>query len=70
MATRKELIASDKKVEKIRQTLGVDSLGYLSIDSLVKCIGIKREELCLGCLIGEYPTELPANIEEYESCRC
>jgi amidophosphoribosyltransferase len=70
MATRKELIASDKDVEKIRQTLGVDSLGYLSIDSLVKCIGIKRDELCLGCLTGEYPTELPADIDEYESCRC
>ncbi len=70
MATRKELIASDKEVEKIRETLGVDSLGYLSIDSLVKCIGINRDELCLGCLTGEYPTELPANIDEYESCRC
>jgi amidophosphoribosyltransferase len=69
MATRKELIASDKEVEKIRQTLGVDSLGYLSIDSLVDCIGIKRDELCLGCLTGEYPTELPANLDEYESCR-
>lgn len=33
MATRKELIASDKTVEEIRQILGVDSLGYLSIDS-------------------------------------
>jgi amidophosphoribosyltransferase len=70
MATRKELIASDKNVEKIRETLGVDSLGYLSIDSLVECIGIKRNELCLGCLTGEYPTELPVDIDEYESCRC
>jgi len=70
MATKKELIASDKKVEEIRKTLGVDSLGYLDADSLVKCIGIKRDQLCMGCLTGEYPTELPADIEEYESCRC
>ncbi len=70
MATRKELIASDKTVEEIRQILGVDSLGYLSIDSLVECISIKRDELCLGCLTREYPTELPADIDEYESCRC
>ena len=47
MATRKELIASDKEVEKIRQTIGVDSLGYLSTKSLVECIGIKKNELCL-----------------------
>lgn len=70
MATKKELIASDKKVEEIQKTLGVDSLGYLDADSLVKCIGIKRDQLCMGCLTGEYPTELPADIGEYESCRC
>lgn len=70
MATRKELIASDKEVEKIRQTIGVDSLGYLSTKSLVECIGIKKNELCLGCITGEYPTQLPSDIDEYESCKC
>jgi amidophosphoribosyltransferase len=70
MATRKELIAYQKPVEKIRKTLGVDSLGYLSIESLVKCIGIKKDELCTGCITGEYPTELPADLDEYEACRC
>ncbi|MEG3225150.1 MAG: amidophosphoribosyltransferase [Methanobacteriales archaeon Met13] len=70
MATKKELIASNKKVEDIQKTLGVDSLGYLDADSLVKCIGIKRDQLCMGCITGEYPTELPADIGEYESCRC
>jgi amidophosphoribosyltransferase len=70
MATKKELIASDKKVEEIRKTLGVDSLGYLSAEALVKCIGIKEDELCMGCLTGDYPTDLPDNIEDYEACRC
>lgn len=70
MATKKELIASDKEVEGIRKTLGVDSLGYLSLESLVECIGIKKDELCTGCLTGEYPTSLPENIEEYEAYRC
>ncbi len=70
MATKKELIASDKEVEEIRKTLGVDSLGYLDKASLVKCIGLEREELCMGCLTGEYPTPLPKNIHEYEANRC
>lgn len=70
MATKKELIASDKEVEGIRKTLGVDSLGYLSLESLVECIGVKKDELCTGCLTGEYPTSLPENIEEYEAYRC
>lgn len=70
MATKKELIASDKNVEEIRKTLGVDSLGYLSLESLLECIGIEDGNLCVGCLTGEYPTELPENIEEYEAKRC
>jgi amidophosphoribosyltransferase len=70
MATKKELIASDKEVEEIRKTLGVDSLGYLSLESLIECIGIKNGNLCVGCLTGEYPTSMPNNIEEYEANRC
>lgn len=70
MATKKELIASDKDVEEIRKTLGVDSLGYLSLESLIKCIGLEDGHLCVGCLTGDYPTELPENIEEYEANRC
>ncbi|WP_248612031.1 amidophosphoribosyltransferase [Methanobacterium alcaliphilum] len=70
MATKKELIAANKSVEQIKNDLGVDSLGYLSIDSLKKCIGIDEDKLCMGCLNGKYPTNLPKNIEEYESCRC
>lgn len=70
MATKKELIASNKEIEEIRDYLGVDSLGYLSIESLVECIGIPRNELCVGCLTGEYPTDLPVDIEEYEAERC
>jgi amidophosphoribosyltransferase len=70
MATKKELIASNKEIEEIREYLGVDSLGYLSVESLVKCIGMPEDELCIGCLTGEYPTGLPADIEEYEAERC
>jgi amidophosphoribosyltransferase len=70
MATKKELIASNKEIEEIKEYLGVDSLGYLSVESLVECIGIPRDELCVGCLTGEYPTELPADIKEYEAKRC
>ncbi|MCE5215221.1 MAG: amidophosphoribosyltransferase [Methanobacterium sp.] len=70
MATKKELVASDKKVKEIEKMLGVDSLGYLSIESLIKCIGLEKSHLCTGCLTGEYPTSLPKNIEEYEANRC
>ena len=55
MATYDELIAANYSVEEIRQKTGADSLGYLSLEGLIASVGRQREEMCLGCLIGEYP---------------
>ena len=63
MATKRELIAANYSVEEIQEQLQIDSLGYITLESLVKAIGMPKEKLCLGCLNEEYPTELPDNIE-------
>ena len=63
MATKKELIAANYSVDEIQKQLDIDSLGYITLDSLVKAIGMPKEDLCLGCLNEEYPTELPDDIE-------
>lgn len=55
MATYDELIAANYTVEEIRQRTGADSLGYLSLDALIAAVGRLRKDMCLGCLIGEYP---------------
>jgi amidophosphoribosyltransferase len=55
MATYDELVAANYTVEEIRQKTGADTLGYLSLNGLIEAVGRKREEMCLGCLIGEYP---------------
>ncbi len=55
MATYDELIAANYSIEEIRAKAGADSLGYLSLKGLVDATGRKREEMCLGCLTGEYP---------------
>lgn len=55
MATYGELIAANHSVEEIRRKTDADSLGYLSLDGLIAAAGRRREEMCLGCLIGEYP---------------
>ncbi|MBV8245550.1 MAG: amidophosphoribosyltransferase [Candidatus Eremiobacteraeota bacterium] len=55
MATYDELVAANFTVEEIRQKIGADSLGYLSLDGLVRATGRDRNEMCLGCLTGTYP---------------
>jgi amidophosphoribosyltransferase len=41
---------------KMASELGADSLSYLPIDSLARCIGIQTERLCRACVTGDYPT--------------
>jgi amidophosphoribosyltransferase len=59
MATREELIAAHKSVKGVEFLIGADSLYYISLEGLIKSIGIPREDLCCGCLTGVYPVEIP-----------
>ena len=59
--TREELIAAQQSVEEIRQFLGADSLGYLSLSSLRKAVGgpeaAEQARFCTSCFTAIYPTE-------------
>jgi amidophosphoribosyltransferase len=61
MATRWELIASQKTIPEIRQTIGADSLGYISIDGLIESVGLPKDIFCLACFTGDYP--IPVQLE-------
>lgn len=50
-----ELIAASKSVDEIADFIGVDSLGYQTIDGLVDSLPGGREEYCLACFSGDYP---------------
>jgi amidophosphoribosyltransferase len=60
-ATRAELIANGLDNEGIRQSIGADSLGYLSLDGLVAATDQPRTRLCRACFDGQYPIPLPAD---------
>lgn len=55
MATHKELIAHRMSIPEIRNHLGVDTLGYLSVRGLHETIGQPADHLCMACFTGEYP---------------
>jgi amidophosphoribosyltransferase len=61
MATKWELIAARKTVPEIREHLGADSLGYLSLDGLIRAVDLPRDIFCLACFTGVYP--IPVQIE-------
>jgi amidophosphoribosyltransferase len=57
--TREELIASSHSVEEIRQYIHVNSLGYLRLEGLKRCVAPHEDEFCYGCFTGEYCLEPP-----------
>ena len=57
MPTEEELIASHKSVEEIREHLGVDSLGYLSLEGMKNAVK-GHGPYCDACFTGDYPTPL------------
>ncbi|XP_068968524.1 amidophosphoribosyltransferase-like isoform X1 [Bombus flavifrons] len=68
--TREELIANKLDNVKLAKHVGADSLTYLSVDGLVKAVrfGMDNRESsyighCTACLTGDYPDELPSDLE-------
>lgn len=66
-STREELIAATKSVEEIRQSIGADSLYFLSVEGMLKGIGRPEGEMdrghCVACFTGRYPTEIYEDTE-------
>ncbi len=52
---REKLIASSSNPTDIAKFLGADSVEYLSIDGMVKAIGLPEDKVCLACFNGKYP---------------
>ena len=52
--TRKELIASSHDADEIRRYLGADSLGYLSLEGMLKATGSDPANFCHACFTGNY----------------
>jgi amidophosphoribosyltransferase len=63
MATRKELIAANLTRDEIREAIDADSLGYLSLEGLLRATRQPAQCLCTGCLTGRYPV----NVEDSAS---
>ena len=49
-----ELIASSNSVDETAAYLGVDSLGYLSLDGMLEAAPLPRESFCHACFSGDY----------------
>ncbi|MCX6722425.1 MAG: amidophosphoribosyltransferase [Candidatus Staskawiczbacteria bacterium] len=56
--TQKELVATGRTIDEIRQEINADSLEYLTIEELREVLnelGFNPDHFCMGCYTGEYP---------------
>jgi amidophosphoribosyltransferase len=68
---REELIAARLTNDGIAAELGVDSLGYLSLDGMLESVPFGPGGLCHACFSGDYPTPPPTDPEKLRfGCGC
>lgn len=69
--SRDELIANRFSIEEEAKYLGVDSLGYVSLDGMLKSMKFDKNKYCVACFSGQYPMKCPG-VDKYcleKSCR-
>jgi amidophosphoribosyltransferase len=64
-ARRNELIAARMEVPEICEYLGADSLGYLSLEGLIRAVGVASPSLCQGCFTGKYPVPVQLELDKF-----
>jgi len=68
---REELIAANMTVDEIAGALGVDSLGYLSLDGMLESVPDGPDGFCHACFSGDYPTPPPTDPQKLRfGCGC
>jgi len=69
--SREELIAANLRQDEIASHLGVDSLGYLSLDGMLESVPGGPDGFCHACFSGDYPTPPPTDPDKLRfGCGC
>ena len=62
LADEKELIASGRTVDEVRDHIGATTLAYLSLEGLQQATSRPESQLCRACLTRRYPTRVPHDL--------
>ncbi|MBN2511981.1 MAG: amidophosphoribosyltransferase [Sedimentisphaerales bacterium] len=63
--TREELVANHRTLEEIRDYLGVDTLGYISLKGLLECVSLPADHYCTACWSGQYRIPVTAVVNKF-----
>ncbi|MHC4265082.1 MAG: amidophosphoribosyltransferase [Planctomycetota bacterium] len=63
--TREELLANNRNLAEIKEFLGVDSIGYLSLEGLLECPALPGDHYCTACWSGNYRIPVEIAVTKY-----
>lgn len=61
---QKELVATGRTIEEIRDYLEVDSLAYLSLEGMLSCAKHAPTHYCTACFSGNYPMTVEGRVSK------
>ena len=63
--TKEELLANNRTLEEIKEFLGVDSVGYLSLPGMLSCAALPKDHYCTACWSGRYPIPVDVALNKF-----
>ncbi|MBN1795518.1 MAG: amidophosphoribosyltransferase [Sedimentisphaerales bacterium] len=63
--TKEELLANNKDMEQIREFLGVDSIGYMSLEGMLSCVDKPADNYCTACWNGKYRIPVDVTLNKF-----
>ena len=63
--TKEELLANDRDMKQIKDFLEVNSIGYISLEGMLKCVSLPKEHYCTACWSGNYPIPVQTMVNKF-----
>ncbi len=63
--TKEELLANNRDLEQIREFLGVDSVGYMSLEGMLQCAALPEDHYCTACWSGKYKIPVDTAVNKF-----
>ncbi len=63
--TPTELIANGRTIDQIREFLELDSLSYISLEGMLKCLSRPASHYCTACWSGNYPIPVDTQLSKF-----
>jgi len=63
--TKEELLANGRDMKQIKEFLEVDSIGYISLEGMLSCASLPKDNYCTACWTGNYPIPVQTIVNKF-----